>query len=159
MLASVQKQNQSHRPFPSRSSKLAVGVEIFLKLVHFLNQFVQIRDLYVFPWVSVSSLPKIAENDPLEVVHLGHLHFKRGLDFILEQLNELDSVLVVDEPVVEDPHIFMKPKSHEMLRLLGVLFVRRANALKYLANISQVERVVGFFRRRKQLSFNRVVNI
>ena len=68
----------------------------------------------------------------VEVVHREHLHL----------LDEPEPVVVVGETVVEDAEELMRPKEHQVGRLLEVFLAREEHALHDARKVAQVEGVV-----------------
>mmetsp|Transcript_1957 Transcript_1957/g.4404 ORF Transcript_1957/g.4404 Transcript_1957/m.4404 type:complete len:492 (+) Transcript_1957:1679-3154(+) len=110
---------------------------------------------------SHSHLEEVAEEDRqlLEGLGVVPVDAELLLEHLVQPALEQDLVLVVDEPILEDPLVLVAPQSQEGAGVGTVLYLQRQDPLEDLGQVSEVESVVTLSRRREHLRRDSLVDV
>ena len=110
-------------------------------LIQLLRQSFEVVNLDVL----CLSVVVVTKHDVFDV-RLFPLDLEVVLEVALHQTKEPSSVLVIDQPIVEDTLGLVNPQTHQGLLIVQVVEVDFQDSLEHLTQVTQVEGVVRLGR-------------
>lgn len=158
MLARVEEHNELHRFLLPAEHERAVVIVFFLVAIHFIEELIEFGDLLIRAGFGFAALHEVAVDDALGIDDFGFGDAERA-ELTHEESMQVLAIRFRRASIVEHAHVFMVEDAQESLDI-GTRFRRkRAHALEYLPNITQVKRVVRLRRGRQQVDFDLIVDL
>lgn len=139
------------------------GLVKFSKFV--LNEFGELVPLLVGDFnvdLPILCLIKEINEDRIGFLIVGalfHIGLQSLLQLIRDNLLDLLPILNGNEPVMENPQTFVHPQSIDRQPGIAVELVKDVNTLDYLAYITHVEHIMGFFGSGQEIISYCVVDV
>ena len=83
--------------------------------------------------------------------HLIEVELPNPIHCVLGDVEETESVVLIDEAIRKDPQNFVQPNAYSLLLGLQLFLVRHADSEDHSGKVSQVEEVVRLSRGRQEL--------
>ena len=114
-----------------------------LELIHGDTQLLQIFDLVVMSRLLISTLLEVGKDDSFLAEHL-LIREPKLLEMFLQETHQLNSILSVDQPVMEHSHVLVVPQLHYAEWLTTIFSGSRTQTLENFVDITKIEGVMRF---------------